>query len=165
VLDTNGSAAGCGVWQGGTSIISGAFTKTGAAQDTVLTVTLTDGTPAFPLVPVVSVANRPVGSFFLLGSTSFVVFGPNGRYLEANANDDPASSAPAGVEYGCYAATGVNTGNLSATVNTATCAGAVNTDGSAGFSDSGGVPVPFNTGPGFLVFNGGESVLLRVLPN
>jgi hypothetical protein len=164
VLDTNGSAVGCGVWQGGASIINGPLVKTGAGLDTVLSLTPTNASAPVPLVPVANVANRPTGSFFVAGSLSFLVLRQDGRYLEANINDDPANNVAAGVEYGCYTAAGTNTGTITPTISTTTCPGAVDTDNTAGLSGAAGTAIPYNSGPGFLIFNGGETVLIRLVP-
>jgi hypothetical protein len=165
VLDTNGSAPGCGVWQGGASVIHGPVAKSGVAQDTVLVLTPTDGSVPIPLVPVASVPNRPTGSFAGVGGLSFLVFLENGRYLEAHVNQDPASNSLAGIEFGCYTRTGVNTGTITPTLNTSTCPGAVDTDATAGLSGAAGTAIPFNTGPGFLILDNGALVGIRLLPN
>jgi hypothetical protein len=165
VLDTNGSATGCGVWQGGASVINGAVVKTGAGQDTVLTLTPVGNSLPISLVPVASVVNRPTGSFYGVGSLSFVVFREDGRYLLANTNNNLTDDAPAGIEFGCYVRAGTYTGTITPAINPNTCSGAIDTNNTAGLSGAAGVAVPYTAGPGFLLLNGGESVLLRSLPN
>lgn len=160
-LDTNGTH--CGVWQNGASVINGTVVKTGVGQGAVLKLTPRPGEPVVPLVPVASVANQPIGSFFDPNGYSFIVFGDDNRYLAVHANDDPASDAPAGVEYGCYTRTGVNTGTITPTLNTGTCPGAVDTDRTAGLSGLAGVAVGYNVGPGFLVFS--QVLGLRIQAN
>ncbi len=161
VLDTNGSS--CGVWRNGASIVNGALVKTGVGQGAVLKLTPTTGTTV-ALVPVNAAPSLPTGTFFVPISSSFLWIRDDGRYIEVNAKDDPASSAPAGLEYGCYSRAGTQNGTLTPTVSTATCAGAIDTDNTAGLSGTAGVAVPYTVNPSFIIFNSAK-VFLRLLAN
>jgi hypothetical protein len=132
----------------------------------VLVLTPSPGVEPAELVPVPSVANRPIGAFVPFGGLSFLVFTDDGQYLGANANNDPAGNMPAGVEYGCYTASNASNGTLTPVlVGGAGCSGTVNNDGAAGLSDSSGVGLPFLAGPPFLVLNNGGIIAGRSLPN
>jgi hypothetical protein len=163
LLDTNGS---CGVWGSGGSVINnGTLVKTGAAQGTVLLLTPSAGQEVVELVPVPSVANRLVGAFVPLGGLSFMAFTDDGQYLGANANDDPAGNAPAGVEYGCFTATAAQNGAVTPLLSGVGCDETVNTDGVAGLSGSSGSAIAFGVGPLTLNLNNGGTVAVRSLPN
>jgi hypothetical protein len=164
LIDTNGST--CGVWRGSVSQINnGTVVKTGSAQSTVLVLTPSPGVEPAELVPVPSVANRPIGAFVPVGGLSFLVFTDDGQYLGANANNDPAGNMPAGVEYGCFTASNAPTGTLTPVLSGAGCVETVNTDGAAGLSDSSGVGLPFASGASGVILNNGGIVAGRSLPN
>ena len=160
-IDTNG---GCGVWNNAATPpvgSSGTLTKSG---DT-LTLTTTDGT--FALTAVTSTASSLIGSWQQAGDANggFLVFHPDNTYLHVQIQAGVGSGFPAGYERGCYAAT-----SSSITFSlTAPCApdGAppLDLNGAAGASQTGGTAVPFViTGPNGLTL-GGDTFLVRLLPN
>jgi hypothetical protein len=152
-IDTNGS---CGLWDGTGAIVT--VQKSGVGQGS--TITVTDGTDTFTLLPVTSVANTFVGSFRLPGATAFLVVGDDGHYTLAHTGED----ATAGIEYGCYVMTGTTSGTLTPDVTPATCPGTVDTNDDAGLSDADGMPLPYTVlGP--YVVQAFERVLFRVVPN
>jgi len=159
VTDTNGT--NCGIWRNGASLVSGTLTKTGAGQNQVLVLSGGGISPPAVLVPVTSSATELYGSF-TRGYLSFFVFSPGGVYLEANANHDPASNAPAGVEFGCYSGTGSASAGTIGVVN---CSGSIDTDGTAGFSSLGGGALTYSAlGPYAMNFGNGLFLGFRVVP-
>jgi hypothetical protein len=155
VHDTNGDT--CGLWRSGASALNGTLTKAGAGQSQVLTLKV-GSTPAQVLVPVASVPNTPIGTL------SFTVFTPEGRYLETNAVNVPGSTYPAGIETGCYTRTGTSSGAITVAACTGTPA-AVDTDGTSGLSALNGGPLAYQAvGPYAVNFNSGRYYGTRIVP-
>ena len=159
VLDTNG--ANCGVWRNGASVLNGSLTKTGSGQNQVLVLSGASINPPVVLVPVTSNPNELIGSF-TTGDWSFLVFSPGGVYLEAHANHDPASNAPAGVEFGCYSG---NASGINGSISVVSCNGSLDTDGTAGLSSLGGAALSYSAlGPYAMNFGNGRFLGFRVVP-
>jgi hypothetical protein len=163
-VDSNG---GCGVWDNSVTPQEG-LTGTLVRSGSTLTLTTPDG--AFVLTAVTSTASTIIGSFGQAGDKDggFVVLLPDNTYLQvqAQANNIGGTGIFVGYERGCYTST-------SSTV-TFSLSGAcqpdgfppLDTNGTAGLSDGGlGVPIPYViTGPNTITF-GGDTFLVRLLPN
>jgi environmental stress-induced protein Ves len=165
-VDSNG---GCGVWDNAVTPqegLSGTLVRSGGT----LTLTTTDGT--FVLTAVASTPSTIVGGFQQAGDKDggFVVLQPDNTYLivhmQANGLAFSQTGDRVGYERGCYTSTS-STITFSLSVS---CQPdgfpALDLNGTAGVSDGGlGVPIPFViTGPNTITF-GGDTFLVRLLPN
>ena len=141
-VDTNGS---CGFWNSGAGPgTSGTLARTGTGSSTVLTFTPAAGAQRV-LQPVANTAGALVGAFNSNKSPDVLLFTGDGRFLLATTQTDPASAVliSAGIDYGCYSATGTASGVVTFTRATANCAGAVATTGLiANFSGSESYALP-----------------------
>jgi hypothetical protein len=141
-VDTNGS---CGVWNSGAGPgTSGTLARTGTGSSTVLTFTPAAGAQRV-LQPVANTAGALVGAFNSNKSPDVLLFTGDGRFLLATTQTDPANAVliSAGIDYGCYSATGTASGVVTFTRATANCAGAVTTTGLvANFSGSESYALP-----------------------
>lgn len=160
VVDTNGS---CGVWNAAQSPsgYSGILQKSQSGQNGIIQFTSSSGTNVG--VPVPSLPSTLVGSFQVGQTPNVIMFSDSGEYLFANTQNDPQSNNPAGIEIGCYTASGSTSGTLSVT---SSCSASVQTDGLAGLLDSG--PVSYSiTGANTvqLTVLGEVLTLNRIIPN
>jgi hypothetical protein len=145
----------CGLWDG--SGVTVTAQKSGVGQGSSITVT--DGTDTFTLVPVASVANTFIGSFRQPATTGFLVLGNDGHYTVAHTGNDTA-----GIEYGCCVLTGTTSGTVTADVTPATCPGTVDTNDDAGLSDADGMALPYTVLTPYVV-EAVDRVFVRIVPN
>lgn len=160
-IDTNG---GCGLWDNGSTPpmgLNGTLTRSG---DT-LTLTTTDG--SYVLTAVTSTASTLIGSWTQAGDVDggFLVFHPDNTYLHVQIQAGMGAGFPPGYERGCYVATGSSITFSLAAPCAPDGAPPLDLNGSAGASGVLDTAIPFViTGPNGLTL-GGDTFLVRLLPN